>query len=69
MSQANPDLLNYLNAARLLGYKTSAQIKKLITIGKLKEYSIPDSTRKMIDRQELEDLIKAYQIPDKNSDK
>ncbi len=69
MSQANPDLLNYLNAARLLGYKTSAPIKKLITIGKLKEYSIPDSTRKMIDRQELEDLIKAYQIPDKNSDK
>jgi hypothetical protein len=39
----------------------------MVTLGKLTEYSVPDSTRKMIDRIELEALIKPIQISENNS--
>jgi hypothetical protein len=67
MKQNNFDLINFSQAARFLGYKSSAPIKKMVTLGKLTEYSVPDSTRKMIDRIELEALIKPIQISENNS--
>lgn len=69
MKQNNFDLINFSHAARILGYKSNATIKKLVKLGKLTEYSVPDSTRKMIDRIELEALIKPIQISEKTQAK
>ena len=68
MKQNNFELINFSHAARILGYKSNAPIKKLVTLGKLTEYSVADSTRKMIDRIELEALIKPIQISENNTD-
>ena len=68
MKRNNFELINFSHAARILGYKSNAPIKKLIKLGKLTEYSVPDSTRKMIDRIKLEALIKPIQISENNTD-
>ena len=53
-------LITISAAARLLGYSSSPPIKKLISEGKLTSFSLPDSNRKLVDRNELESLIKPY---------
>ena len=68
MKRNNFELINFSHAARILGYKSNAPIKKLVKLGKLTEYSAPDSTRKMIDRIELEALVKPVQIPENYTD-
>ena len=53
-------LITMSAAARLLGYSSSPPIRKLISEGKLTSFSLPDSSRKLVDRNELESLIKPY---------
>jgi len=52
-----PNLIKLSEAARLLGYQSSAPIKKLIADNRLKSYKLPDTTRIMIDREELNSLL------------
>ena len=61
-------LISMSAAARLLGYSSSSPIRKLISEGKLTSFSLPDSSRKLVDRNELESLIKPY-IPKVSANK
>lgn len=52
-----PTLIKLSEAARMLGYQSSAPIKKLIADKRLKSYKLPDTTRIMIDLEELNSLL------------
>lgn len=62
MLDKNIKLINIAEAARFLGYKSTAPIKKLINQGKLNEFTAIDSTRKLVNRTELENLIQPYPV-------
>ena len=66
MLEKNIKLISVTEAARFLGYKSTAPIKKLINQNKLQEFLPIDSTRKKVNQYELEELIQAY--PVKNED-
>ena len=61
-----PNLINMSEAARMLGYQSTGPIKKLIKEDKLTSYILPDSTRIMIDRFELESLLEVY-VPEQDN--
>ena len=49
--------INYTQAAHLLGYSSSAIIRRLIDEGHLKSYTFPDTTKKMVEKNEVIALI------------
>lgn len=49
--------INYTQASHLLGYSSSAIIRRLIAEGHLKSYTFPDSSKKMVERNEVLSLI------------
>ena len=53
-----PTLLNQTEAGHLLGYQNGTVIKNLIGQGLLKTYMIPDSTRILVSKEEVQGLIK-----------
>ena len=61
-----PNLINLSEAARMLRYQSTGPIKKLIKEDKLTSYRLPDSTRIMIDRFELESLLEVY-VPEQDN--
>lgn len=63
-----PTLINLSEAARLLGYQSTEPIKKLIKDKNLHPYQLPDTRRIMVDRKELESLLKIF-IPQGNKNK
>ena len=52
-----PILINFTEAAAILGYKTGQVVKKLIQEDHLKPYKLPDSKRTYVDKKEVEALI------------
>ena len=48
-------------AGHLLGYQNGTIIRDLIEQGHLKEYRIPDSTRIMVEQDEVKALIRPAQ--------
>jgi len=52
-----PILINFTEAAAILGYKTGQVVKKLIQEDHLKHYKLPDSKRTYVDKKEVEALI------------
>jgi hypothetical protein len=49
--------INYTMAAHLLGYSSSAIIRRLINEGHLKSYTFPDTAKKMVEKNEVQALI------------
>jgi hypothetical protein len=58
-----PKLINLSDAARLLGYRSTGPIKKLISGNQLTPYKLPDTNRIMVDLFELESLLQVF-IPE-----
>ena len=57
--------INYTQASHLLGYSSSAIIRRLIAEGHLKSYTFPDSTKKMVEKNEVLALITpSYPVPE-----
>jgi hypothetical protein len=56
-----PKLINLPDAARLLGYRSTGPIKKLISDNQLTPYKLPDTNRIMVNLFELESLLQAYE--------
>jgi hypothetical protein len=56
-----PKLINLSDAARLLGYRSTGPIKKLISDNQLTPYKLPDTNRIMVNLFELESLLQAYE--------
>lgn len=53
----SPVYINMTKAANLLGYKSAVVIRNLIKEGLLTKYSFPDSSRAMVDENEVISLI------------
>ncbi len=49
--------INFTQAADLLGYKSGIVIRKLINEGYLKVYNFPDTKKRMVEKNEVLDLI------------
>ena len=65
-----PTLLNLTEAGHLLGYQNGTVIKNLIGQGFLKTYMIPDSTRILVSKEEVQGLIKpVIKTPKKDDSK
>ena len=64
-----PTLLNLTEAGHLLGYQNATVIKNLIGQGLLKTYMIPDSTRILVSKEEVQGLIKPVITPKKDDSK
>lgn len=63
-------LLNLTEAGHLLGYQNATVIKNLIGQGLLKTYMIPDSTRILVSKEEVQGLIKpVIKTPKKDDSK
>ena len=60
-----PILVNFTEAAAILGYKTNQVVKKLIREDHLNQYKLPDSKRNYVDKKEVEALIR---LLDKGND-
>lgn len=59
---SSPHLIKLTDAARFLGYQSTQPIKKLISEKFLQEYKLPDSQRVLVDKIELESLLKPFEI-------
>ena len=53
-----PTLLNLTEAGHLLGYQNATVIKNLIGQGLLKTYMLPDSSRVLVCKEEVQGLVK-----------
>lgn len=65
-----PTLLNLTEAGHLLGYQNATVIKNLIGQGLLTTYMLPDSTRILVSKEEVQALIKpVIKTPKKDDSK
>jgi len=53
-----PTLLNLTEAGHLLGYQNATVIKNMIGQGLLKTYMLPDSSRVLVCKEEVQGLVK-----------
>lgn len=63
-----PTLLNLTEAGHLLGYQNATVIKNLIGQGLLKTYMLPDSSRVLVCKEEVQGLVKPVIKTPKNDD-
>ena len=61
-SPPTPELIKLSDAARYLGYQSTQPVKTLISKNLLREYKLPDSQRILVDKIELEALLRPFEV-------